>query len=275
MHSSTLQNMEWKTNLTSREIVKNLKRFKKPGGFNADELAKLIEKAYLGQRRDSQHTTKKTFSPSTIAYGHGTCARYWYLAFSGSQFEETTDALGVANMSNGTFAHTRLQKLFEESGILLGEEIEVLLDDPPIRGFADVLVEMDGEKAIGEIKTTRQEAFEFRRVTMKPSANHLIQILIYMHQQQLEKGFLFYENKNTQEFLVIPVDMNERNKKILEDVFEWLRIVRKSFDDGVLPEKPVKRKDAKICQGCPIRKVCWEETPVGDVLIPVMSVPKV
>ena len=39
-----------------------------------------IKEGYTINRTD-KHTQKKTFAPSTIAYGHGECPRYWYLAF--------------------------------------------------------------------------------------------------------------------------------------------------------------------------------------------------
>jgi CRISPR/Cas system-associated exonuclease Cas4 (RecB family) len=257
----------------SREIVQGLK-FRKPAAFDGAAFSALVEKAYLDSRRESKHTQKVSFSPSSIGYGNGTCPRYWYLAFEGGHFEETTDALGVANMMNGTDAHTRLQKLFEQSGVLVATEVEVKLADPPIRGFIDALIRWEGEIVVGEIKTTRQEAFLFRQTSMKPAPNHLFQILIYMKGTGKSQGFLFYENKNTQEFLVIPVEMNERNEKILEDALEWLRTVRKAWEeDKTLPERPF-RKNNKICKNCPVYELCWNQTGPGEVNIPVMEVPR-
>ena len=43
-------------------------------------LTEKIQSGYTVNRID-KHTQKKTFAPSTIAYGHGECPRYWYLAF--------------------------------------------------------------------------------------------------------------------------------------------------------------------------------------------------
>jgi len=47
-----------------------------------DALVEKINSGYIAKRGD-RHQQKKTFAPSTIAYGHGECARYWYLAFEG------------------------------------------------------------------------------------------------------------------------------------------------------------------------------------------------
>src|SRR5690348_11002042 len=113
--------------ILSRNIVSGLKFRKQPDGFDANELAALLEEGYMQQRRSDRYTQKKTFSPSTIGYGHGTCPRYWFLAFTGAPFVETVDALGIANMANGTQAHERIEKLFDDSGVRLGNEIEITM----------------------------------------------------------------------------------------------------------------------------------------------------
>ena len=273
----------------SREIIASLK-FKREvsTGFTAAALEAAIEKGYLMNVREDEHKTKKTFAPSSIGYGHGTCPRYWYLAFSGAPFVETTDALGVANMMNGSAAHDRLEKIIEQAGVLVSKEIKMELKDPPVFGFIDVMVRINGEVVVGELKTTRQEAFLFRQHSHKPSGNHLYQILIYMHATGKDKGFLFYENKNDQTFLIIPVFMNEKNKVILDEALEWLRLVRKNWEsihpdgdierepvdpDLNLPKRPWTRRN-KICRECPLFEHCWEVKPDGNVLIEPMAVVK-
>lgn len=258
----------------AREIIKNLKFKKQPGGFDADKLAGMLEDAYLSKRREPRKAKKYSFAPSSIAYGHGNCPRYWYLAFEGGTAIDNNDALGIANMENGSQAHERIQKLFEKTGTLVASEVEVKLSDPPVRGFIDVMIRWDDEVVVGEIKTTRQEAWMVRQNSMAPSANHLLQVLIYMKATGKKQGFLLYENKNTQEFLIIPVNMNEKNEKILEDVLEWLRTVYKAWQDQTLPTRPF-RVNNKICKNCPVQDWCWNGQPDGVVTIPVMEVPKV
>lgn len=258
-----------------REIIQGLKFRKQPESFDANELSEILEAAYLKQRRPNKHTQKKTFSPSTIGYGHGTCPRYWFLAFTGGMFIDQVDALGIANMSNGTQAHERIEKLFDDSGIRLGNEIEITMDSPPIRGFADVEINWKGEEVIGEIKTTRQESFLVRQSTMKPTANHLFQILIYMKARNRKMGFLLYENKNSQEFLILPIEMNEQNEKIVNNALEWMRETYKAYTEGNVPNRPLQKR-SKICKGCPFYDWCWsDDSPEGKIDIPVMEVPKI
>lgn len=270
----------------SRDIVANLKFRKEStaGGFTAEKLEQAIERGYMAQARENKFTTKKTFAPSSIGYGHGTCARYWYQAFNGADFVETVDALGVANMSNGSAAHARLEKVLEDAGVLVAAEIKMELKDPPIFGYIDALVKIDGETVVGELKTTRSEAFQWRVSTNKPAGNHLYQILIYMKATGKNKGFMFYENKNDQTFLVIPVEMNEKNKAILEEALDWLRKVRKNWEDAQenedknvnIPQRPWTKRN-KICRGCPLFDKCWPETgeaPTSEVVIEPMVVVK-
>jgi len=266
----------------SRSVIKGLK-LKNQKGLNAQDIANEIEKGFLAKRRpDKDWVEKTTFAPSTIAYGHGTCARYWHIVFKGlDTYADNTDAMGVANMSLGSVFHDEIQDAMKHAGMLVEAEKEIKIQSPPIRGYLDAIVKIDGEDVVAEIKTTRQESFAFKELSGKPSANHLIQLLIYLKATGLQRGFLLYVNKNDQTFLVIPVELDEVNDKIIEDVFTWLRTVRKAFDDGQLAQIPFTRaRNAgeptnKICRGCPVQQTCFARSTEGDVFIPLMEVPKV
>jgi CRISPR/Cas system-associated exonuclease Cas4 (RecB family) len=256
----------------ARDIVQNL-TFRKAKSFDAAAFSKFIEAQYLKSNRSGTRT-KQTFAPSSIGGYNGLCPRYWYLAFNEHDFDDNNDALGIANMANGTAAHDRIEKLLNDSNLNVDTEVEIKLEDPPIRGFIDFIMEWDGEIVVGEFKTTRQEVFLIRQASMKPSAQHMIQILIYLKATGNKSGLVLYENKNTQEFLVIPVELNERTEALIEEVFEWLRMVYKNFEEGELPKRPV-RKTNKICKGCPLFNDCWNVQPEGTVDLPLMGVPTI
>jgi CRISPR/Cas system-associated exonuclease Cas4 (RecB family) len=258
----------------TRSIIGTLK-FQKPleGDFDHVAFGKEIEEAYLKQRRSGGTTKKTTFSPSTIGYGHGNCPRYWYIAFEGAEFNETADAQGIANMQNGTAAHDRIQKVLKDTGRLKDVEIEVTYDDPPIRGFVDAVLEWEGNQVIAEIKTAKQEVYSIRQSSMKPSSNHLLQLLIYMKILKTAQGVFIYENKNDQELTLIPVRVSEKNIKIIEDLFSWLRMVKQSHDDQDLPTRPFT-KSKPACKGCPVFDVCWKDLPDGNNVVPEYVPPK-
>jgi CRISPR/Cas system-associated exonuclease Cas4 (RecB family) len=259
-----------------RNIVKNLKFKKHMGKFFDPELfASMLDESYKNTKRADGEMTKASFSPSSLGYGHGTCPRYWYMAFSGAVFIDNNDAVAVANMAQGTQAHERLQNLIKTMPQWKAEEEEITNEYPPIRGFIDLVMEYDGETVIGEIKTAKQEVWDTRQAEMSPSTNHLLQLLTYMKLKDAKEGFFLYENKNTQEILIIPVSMNERNKKIIEDTFIWMREVWDNFKDGDLPMKPEGATKTKMpCTYCPIKKECYsKDTPIGTVQIERFKVP--
>lgn len=247
----------------SRNIHGNTVRKRGAGGFDALDFAGIVEQAYLSTARPDSFKTKKSFAPSGIGYGSGTCPRYWFMAFSGVDFEENTDALGMANMSNGTYVHERLQKLFESTDILQETEREVLLDSPPIRGFADLIINWEGNEVVGEIKSIKQENYDAVKRSMTGVSYHVIQVLIYMKALGIRDGFLMYENKNTNEFLVIPISMTPRNKQYADYIFEWMTTVHENWKTGVLPTRPFT-KSSKQCKYCPIKKACWAG-PAGEI----------
>lgn len=236
---------------------------------SADEIGELVEEAYLKQRRADGETTKETFAPSSIGGYNGTCPRFWYMAFDGANFEYTHDASSLAIMGSGTAAHERIEGVFEDTGILVDKEIEIVLDDPPIRGYLDMIVNWKGENIVGEIKTTRQEAFTHKVVTRKPSPQHLLQLLIYMRATGCQKGFVFYENRNTLEFVIIPVAMTPENEALLEDCLDWLRTVRQAWENQTIPKAPYQRRN-KICKACPLYQRCADQ-PVGALKIPAFG----
>jgi len=250
----------------AKSIIGNLK-FQKPteGGFDQNKFAQEIEESYLKQRRPDGFTQKKTFSPSTIGYGHGNCPRYWNYAFTGAEFVETTTAQGLANMQNGSMAHDRIQKVIAGIDHKTEFEVEIKNDDPPIRGYVDALIEWGGEVVVGEIKTAKEEVYAIRQSSMKPSSNHLLQLLIYMKVLKLSQGVFIYENKNTQELCLIPIKVNDRYIKIIDELFAWLREVYTAYESKELPKR-VATKSTPMCKGCPVKDTCWKEKSDDGVI---------
>ena len=266
----------------AREIVKNLKFKKYTGKFSPMEFGALLDEAYLATKRPDGEMQKKSFSPSSFGYGHGNCPRYWYLAFSGANFIDDNDAQAIANMKYGSEAHERLQTLIKNSTNNLFKttkinfvetEVEIKNEYPPIRGFIDLVMDWDGINVIGEIKTAKQEVWDTKQSEMAPSANHMLQILTYMKLKEVDEGFFVYENKNTQELLIMPIQMTEKNKAVIDELFIWLCEVYDNYKDGDLPMRPYT-KSSYTCKNCPIKKDCWSRE-IGTAQIEPYEVPKV
>jgi CRISPR/Cas system-associated exonuclease Cas4 (RecB family) len=235
----------------------------------------MIEKIQSGYLvgRETKHRVKKSFSPSSLVYGNGACPRYWFYAFSGAEFADDADAYAVANMSNGTMSHERIQKAMKDSGVMVEDEVKVIHSDPPIFGFADGLLEFDGEALVAEIKTMREEAFAYRKQTNKAPSYHLEQLILYMKVLKLSKGVLIYESKNSHELHIIPVEVNDDYIRWVDKSFEWMKEVRKAWEEGKLPTKPY-RSNSKVCKGCPVKETCFAGEK-GDLKIsPMEHLPK-
>jgi CRISPR/Cas system-associated exonuclease Cas4 (RecB family) len=230
-----------------------------------DALVAKINSGYTINRVD-KFSTKKTFAPSTIAFSHGECPRYWYLAFEGGIFQDNADAYGGANMTAGTKSHERIQSAMGNvPGFLIDSEFKITYPDPPIFGYGDVMLNWEGEELLGEIKTMPMEGFEYRKKVGKPKAGHLIQLLIYMKIKKKAKAVLIYENKNNHDLLILPVEVNDYYRQWVDNAFEWMRTVRRSWENKELPTKNY-RSNSKICKTCPLSNVC-ADAGTGSVKI--------
>lgn len=239
-----------------------------------DGLADAINAGYLTKAKP-KFTKKTQFSASNLTYGSGECPRYWYLAFEGQVFQDNADAYGVANRTQGTLGHGRIQEAIEASGLLDKDmvidplprkynkqthpamEFRVKLDDPPFDGYGDVMLNYNGERLVGEIKTMPNEGFEYKKASKKPKMGHLMQLLIYMKVWNVNKGVMIYENKNNHELLTLPVVLTDHYSRWVDQAFDWMRTVYGSWKKQELPQKPY-RSNSKICKVCPIQKACAE-----------------
>lgn len=248
----------------------------RPQIIDTQALIDKINSGYIANR-GPKHQVKKTFAPSTLTWGYGECPRYWYLAFEGNIFENNDTPYSVANMESGTKSHDRIQKAMLDSGVAIpftnekgdkGEtttEFKVINDDPPIYGWGDAMINWAGEEIVGEIKTMSSDAFEYHKLHGKPKIPNVMQLIIYMRVMGKSKGVLIYENKNTHELLVFPIEVNEIYIAWVEKTFDWMRRVRKSWQDKQIPQKNY-RSNSKICKGCPLKAACAIAEP-GTVKI--------
>jgi CRISPR/Cas system-associated exonuclease Cas4 (RecB family) len=254
----------------AKNLISSLLSQPKNTRLDSKKFIKMLNSAYQNTNTVKEFKQKKTFAPSTIGYGHGTCARYWSLAFNGAEFTDNIPAANIASMRSGTDAHERIEKLIQTTGLLKEREREIKSDDPPVRGFADVVLEIEDEEIIGEIKTIKDQYFIQRKSEGIPSSSHFLQLLIYMEIEGAKEGFILYENKNDNELLAIPIQMNEKNKEYIEYVFNWMREVYGLYKDDILPKRGYT-KSTWTCKGCPVSETCLEKD-AGEIKITNLKV---
>ena len=267
--------------IMTKSTKKKVKNSEEDENF-VEGLPTAINAGYLVKTK-TKFVKKNNFSASGLTYGAGECPRYWTLAFDGQITYDNSDAMGVANRTQGTLGHGRIQEAIEASGLLAQDlemdpiprkysqqthpamEFRVKTDDPPFDGYGDVMIDYKGERLVGEIKTIRNDEFEYRKIHRRPKMAHLMQLLLYMKVWKMRKGVMIYENKNTHELLTLPVVVNEHYRAWAEEVFDWMKLVYKNWQEKQLPEIPY-RSNSKICKVCPIQKACAE---AGDGTIKI------
>jgi len=242
------------------DLVKHNEHSALNRGFGTKEFGDLLTSA---MQRESKESKKTSFAPSSLGYS-GSCARYWYYAFNGALFEYDTEATAVANMDAGTDAGKRLANVLDKAGILVSAEVPVRHEDPPIGGFIDAMVRWKGEVIPAEIKTTKQETWNYRVSGNMVPGYQMVQLLIYMYVMKKERGFFLTENKNTHELFILPIKMTEERRALIENIFEWMRKVKDNAENGELPTRPFT-KSSMQCKGCPVRNICWEGWTRGKV----------
>ena len=253
----------------ARSIIARVKKSPETdSGFTLSRFEEALERGHLLLQRESGERTKTSFAPSNIGYrgGPGICQRYWHYAFSGTHFDESVDSVSIAMMSNGRVSHERIQEAMKKAGIVVEIEKEMLYEDPPIKGYADAILEIDGETVVCEIKTCSAQAFQYRLSTGKPAIYHLYQILIYMMIEGVDKGVLLYEDRDSLRVCPILVRKTDQSDKILNDALDWMRAVYSDWKDGKsLTTRIGKTKRSPICKNCPVFDTCWSPfEPVGD-----------
>lgn len=263
------------------ELVRDTSYISLHRAFGVKEFGELMEKAMERQPEERQKTS---FAPSGLGYA-GSCPRYWWYAFHGTNFTYDTPAPAMANMNAGTDAGARIAGVLEKMGILVEAERPARYEDPPIGGFIDAIVMWKGEEVVVEVKTTRSSTWNTRFMNDEVPGYQLVQLLIYMYTEGKDKGFFMTENKDTHELYIKPVKMTEEHKALVEKIFDWMRVVKANADseDGELPVRPFT-KSSPQCKGCAVRVTCWEgwtrgkvngtDPNPGSINLPVLRLPK-
>ena len=211
--------------------------------------------AWLEQELDKYDQTtvrppkkRDYFSPSSAHW----CPRaIWYYMMGYTQ--DPIPANNLRRMMVGTVYHEWLEEKLKGTGVLVSSEEEVTWDDPPIVGHYDGIIERpsDGKHLLLEIKSMANPKSKYA-LKYLPRTEHLIQWNLYSMMTDLEEGLIFYINKNTQDYLIYPV---ERDQALLDTTLHKLRKIKKYIDEGdKVPYRPKENHD-----WCNFQQLCERE----------------
>lgn len=211
--------------------------------------------------------TDPTIHPS---WGGGECTREIELQMLGHR--TAVESQSRRRMDNGTWAHERWNKYFEEVGLLLMANVRENMVDPLWSGECDVILQHPGtgRRYIGELKTMNFRRFAkvppqvpdryemMRRIeAVEPKyARQLTQYIVRLKEKYgtEDEGFFLFENTDTQEFKVRYVAPDADIKK---RAFGNALEAQKAILAGELIEPPFKRKSL-TCRACYRERLCYD-----------------
>lgn len=137
---------------------------------------------------------------------------------------------------NGDYVHMRYMKMFAEMGILVAAEINAV-NNELIHGRLDAIITDKTQNYIVDIKSCSQ--WTFTKLTA-PQKDHYTQLLFYMYYMNIPRGFVLYENKDSQMIKCFYVEMSEQNKIAVEKTIEELKQLKEMIKNNIEPnEEPL------------------------------------
>lgn len=252
-----------------KNLVKNLKvakpdekkpkkKAKEVSPADVLDLEKSLIDAISGKMEASNGTFWKqsnSFAPSST----NQCPRFAVYRFRGYQQEISFLAQTRRIFDMGNKIEESVGQMFDDLGILVDSQIEINIDEPaPIRGYADFIINWDGEKVV-ECKTINEAGYSYRRLYHKPKDEHFRQIQFYLHALNYDSGFVFYYCKNDSAILPILV---QRDDKFIQNTLDKYAKIYNIFKEGNLPERPYK-KESQNCSRCDAFTHCWSDKDQG------------
>jgi len=165
---------------------------------------------------------------------------YFYISELGKTKKEIYDAIVNQKpfdadarvkriLENGNKVHERYIKLFAEMGILVAAEIDAVSNEL-VHGRLDALITDRTQNYVVEIKSCSMWTFN---KLQKPSHPHFLQIQFYMYYTNIPRGFILYENKDTQNIKCFYLELD---KELVENTIKDLNELKEMIINKIEPK---------------------------------------
>lgn len=203
------------------------------GHFTKSE-ASFAGQLLLARKEPRQRTY---YSPS----GSKRCLREQALAISGMPGRIDENPRTNSLFDDGHWRHLRWHTIFlrmDRYGLLKVHAQEEFVKYLPwyVAGTPDDVLEIDGEMYVIDVKGANDQVFrEIQRTGRLPEhlSGYKWQLHNYMQALHINKGILWFENKNTQEYHEMRV---KRDPELVKQLRAQYKILRKHRKAGTLPE---------------------------------------
>lgn len=142
------------------------------------------------------------------------CDRYLYLHYHGLLKTEMFSGRQIRIFEHGNVTQERFERYFKKIGWYKDREVTINSENPPLHGRSDIILSINNEDYIIEMKTINNEGFA-KLKTAKPE--HETQIQVYLNLLNINRGSVLYENKNTQEILAFAQKKDSKKWKQIVD----------------------------------------------------------
>lgn len=206
------------------------------------------------ESRSQERRENIRFSPSQIGRSDRDAVLYM-LGYIGTPI----DGRVLTIMDNGTSFHNRIEGVLEDMGIMVAPELSLKDPDLKVSGRSDAIIwnylleedEEEGEEItledvdgnivyqgpnnyvlLVEFKSISENGF-YKLPKTKPRQDHEDQLQLYFYLTGIQKGLIYYENKNNQavrEFIV------ERDEKRIKEITDRIKRLVKRAEEGDIPE---------------------------------------
>lgn len=206
------------------------------------------------ESRSQERRENIRFSPSQIGKSDRDIVLYM-LGYIGTPMEGRV----LTVMDNGTSFHERMEDTYEKMGIMVAPELSLKDPELCISGRSDAIIwnylkeenEEDGPEItlkdpkdnivyegpnnyvlLVEFKSISEKGFDSLPKT-KPRKEHEEQLQLYFHMTGIEKGIVYYENKNnqvTKEYVV------EKDDEMIDAIVKRIKRLIKRAKERDIPQ---------------------------------------
>ena len=162
---------------------------------------------------------------------------------------------------HGDVIHSKWQNMFLESNISTMIEKRCYSEKYSLYFTPDAVVNIDGKLHVVEIKSMKSTRYMKNEV---PSTSRR-QITLYMFLLGIKRGFILQENKDNQDFRVIPVEYKAKDIiPVLENLYKIINMKKEFDNSNQLPCRVCDWNDIPRAKRCHMRSACWENR--GDII---------
>lgn len=198
-----------------------------------------------------------SFSASNL----GKCMRQQALAYQGQPEEVVANPIQTSLFHDGSWRHLRWQGIFLEMGLVARDawsgyllEVPVEIPELEVRGTLDVILNLEGERWIVDIKGANPFSFS-KAERGEVNQGYRWQLQTYMRAIQIPRAMLWYEDKSTQELHEIVITSSDKEA---QEVWARMRGLKRFRDLRRLPPQLPGFPTELECRKCPFLLGCEE-----------------